>query len=61
MKKTYEKPQVTVVDIETEALMAASGIETINVMGFSSETVNNTEGAAKTTIGGLWDDDDVDE
>ena len=67
MKKTYIKPQATVVAIEdkSQTLCAGSPNTTYGTTGssswdnaFSSDPVNNTQGNSKRHSGGLWDDDE---
>ena len=67
MKKTYIKPQATVVAIEdkSQTLFAASPSTTYGTKGstileeaFSSDPVSNTSGLSKRNGGGLWDDDE---
>ena len=66
MKKTYIKPQATVVAIEdkSQTLCAGSpnttyGKSSGTTMGFDLDTdTNNTSGLSKRNSGGLWDDDE---
>ena len=65
MKKTYIKPQATVVAMEDNSHMLCSSPATYGTKGsttwydaFSSDPVNNTQGLSKRNGGGLWDDDE---
>lgn len=49
MKKTYNRPQIKIRQIETEQILAASGITTNNIMNFG-ESQDNVQGDAKRGI-----------
>ena len=67
MKKTYIKPQATVVAMEdnSQTLCAGSPNTTYGTKGstilneaFSSDEVSGVQGLSKRNGGGLWDDDE---
>ena len=66
MKKTYIKPQATVVAMEdnSQTLCAGSpnttyGKSSGTIMGIDLDTeTNNTQGLSKRNGGGLWDDEE---
>ena len=62
MKKTYIKPQATVVAMEDNSQMLCGsgdyGTTTLTKMGFTDNSVTDTEGFSKRHGGGLWDDEE---
>ena len=65
MKKTYIKPQATVVAMDTKEclLNSGSGNQTYGATGtksmnFIDTDIDGTSGLSKRNGGGLWDDDE---
>ena len=47
MKKTYIIPTTTYMNVDEEAIIAASGIVTTTTMGFGEDAIEETEGQVK--------------
>lgn len=63
MDKKYQKPALTIVTIDNEPLMAASGKSTGTSMGFGGGEVSNTGGSAKdfsSFCDDLWKEEEED-
>ena len=63
MKKTYIKPQATVVAMDTKECLLNSGSTQLygkegTIMNASFSDIDNSEGLSKRNGGGLWDDDE---
>ena len=61
MKKTYIKPQATVVAMDTKECLLSSGStygKEGTIMNASFGDISDSEGLSKRNGGGLWDDDE---
>lgn len=55
MKKTYIAPNTFVVEIETEMLLAASGVYSDTGIGYGGVDTEGSKDAEAKSIGSCWD------
>ena len=58
MKKTYIAPNTVVVDIESEMILAASGVYSDTGIGYGGVDTEGSKDAEAKPIGSCWDSKD---
>ena len=58
MKKTYIAPNTVVVDIESEMILAASGVYSDTGIGYGGVATAGSKDAEAKPIGSFWDSRD---
>ena len=58
MKKTYIAPNTVVVDIESEMILAASGVHSDKGIGYGGVDTEGNKDAEAKPIGSCWDSRD---
>ena len=58
MKKTYIVPNTVVVDIESEMILAASGVNSDTGIGYGGVDTEGSKDAEAKPIGSCWDSRD---
>mgnify|MGYP000338519667 CR=1 FL=1 len=58
MKKTYIAPNTVVVEIESERLLAASGVHSDTGIGYGGVDTEGSKDAEAKPIGSCWDSKD---
>ncbi len=57
MNKNYQKPEISIYNVKTTAIMAGSGQASETYMGFST-TTNNQGDSRESESSSYWDDDE---